>query len=91
MHFHLTSGMNNSHYYQGRTRGGDARPHYACPPEVGGARMWGAFLILHHTCLSLPQEIYILHCIAFTQTKRLRKEINYILIHNKALPDQVLH
>ena len=29
--------------------------------------------------------IFILHCIALTQTKRLRKELKYILIHNNTL------
>jgi len=50
----------------------------------GGLMGVGVLLILH-----LPQaagNLYsTLHCIALTQTKRLRKEIKYILIHNNIL------
>ena len=53
-----------------------APPMCAPPPQEGG-HAWGAYLI----AVSLPQTIYI----ALTQTKRLRKEINYVLIHNNTL------
>ena len=46
-------------------------PPLHVPPLRGGGT----------ACSSLPQSIYILHCIALTQTK----EIKYILIHNNAL------
>ena len=62
------------------------------PPWGGGAGMEGSFNITS-VCISLPQAIYIehstLHCIALTQTKRLRKEINYVLIHNNTLQSLV--
>ena len=74
--FHPTRGV----------RGGRAEPPTLAllsptrtPLRGGGSS--GVLLILH-----LPQAIYILlHCIALTQTKRLRKELKYILIHNRAL------
>ena len=52
----------------------------------------GALLILH--LLAFPSSGNLqstLHVITLTQTKRLRKEIKYILINNKALPHQELH
>ena len=66
-------------------------PPLRVPPE-GGIHGPGGLLILH-----LPQAIYIEHstianCIALTQTKDYKKrKLKYILIHNKALTDQVLH
>ena len=62
---------------------GGAKP--PAPPtralsEGGDSWRRGVLLILH-----LPQAIYILHCIAFTQTKSFKKRIKYILIHNITL------
>ena len=57
---------------------------YSHIPWTGGLMGVGVLLIL-----LLPQaagNLYsTLHCIAITQTKRLRKEIKYILIHNNTL------
>ena len=53
--------------------------------EGGSPPPWGGAL---SACISLPQAIYILHCIALhsiTETIRLRKEIKYVLIHNNTL------
>ena len=50
------------------------------------APSWGGSSVnITSACISLPQAIYILHCIALTQTKRLRKEIKCILIYNNTL------
>ena len=79
-------------FFQGSTRGGRApRPPLRLPQlREGGLMEWDFNITsssgnLHST----------LHCIALTQTKRLRKELKYILIHNNALQrnlsDQVLH
>ena len=59
---------------QGRTRVGRApRPPSTRVPSGGGSvNITSSSGNLHST----------LHCIALTQTKRLRKEINYILIPN---------
>jgi len=59
---------------QGRTRVGPIPrpPPLECPPWGGGHSWGGALLILH----------LLAYCIALTQTKRLRKEIKYMLIHN---------
>ena len=68
-------------FMQWRTRGGASpRPPLRVPPLRGGGTPGGVLLILH-----LPQAIYILHCIAFTQTKSFKKRIKYILIHNITL------
>ena len=65
----------------GAYEGGRASPLYACPLWERGLMGGYVLLILH-----LPQAIYILlHCIALTQTKRLRKELKYILIYNNTL------
>ena len=66
---YVTSAKNIIRIRQGRTR---------------GAPMWGgALLILHLIAFSfLRQSTFY---IAFTQTKRLRKETNYILIYNNTL------
>ena len=45
------------------------------------------FLFLFHIILIIC--LITLNCIAVTQTKRLRKEINYILIHNNTLKNFV--
>ena len=60
-------------YTQGHTGGG--RPECTGPPSCtqGGG------------LISFPQAFYILHCIALTHAKRLRKEMNYILVHNNTL------
>jgi len=52
---------------------------------LGSGRKKGGSFNITAACISLPQAIYILHCIALTRTKRLRKEIKYILIHNNTL------
>ena len=49
-------------------------------PSEGGTHGGEGLLILH-----LPQAIYILHCIALTQTKKVRKELKDILIYNNTL------
>ena len=56
-------------------------------PPLRGACRWEAHLILHLLAFSFLRQstIYIaLHC-THAQTKRLRKEINYILVHNNTL------
>ena len=70
---------------QGRTkrgRGAKATP----PPSEGGTPGGGEDV--HLIFLHFPSSGNLhssLPCIALTQTKRLRKEINYILIHNNTL------
>ena len=50
--------------------------------------IWGGTHILILHLLAFPflrQSTFFIACIALTQTKRLRKEIKYILIHNNTL------
>ena len=76
-----------------RGRGPSPPPPTTCATPEGGTHGGGSFNITS-TYISLPQAIYnlhsTLHCIALTQTKRLRKEIKYILIHNNTLQSFVL-
>ena len=71
-----------------RGRGPSPPPPTTCATPEGGTHGGGSFNITS-TYISLPQAIYnlhsTLHCIALTQTKRLRKEIKYILIYNNNL------
>ena len=62
---------------------GGVGPPYSCPTWGVG----GSFNITS-ACMSLPQAINLhstLHWIALTLNKRFRKELKYILIHNRAL------
>ena len=56
--------------------------------QRGGHSWGGALWTIHQLAFPFLRQstFYIaLHCIAFTQIKRLRKEIRYVLIHNSTL------
>ena len=63
-------------------------PPTRAPLSGGGARMGGSFNITSVPFLR-QYTLNILHCIALTQTKGLRKEINYVLIHNNTFQSLV--
>ena len=68
----------------GCLRGGGAEPPDACLLWGGGHSLGS----LCYLCLHFPSSGNLhstLHCIALSQTKRLRKELKYILIHNNTL------